>query len=79
MQCRRIVVLICVLLAALPNTIFAQQKDSLKFPIKDRRSDPFNNYNNNPFDLKDTGYVKRSVDYDPKTGMYYVTEKIGNK
>ncbi|MDA3615838.1 cell surface protein SprA [Chitinophagaceae bacterium LY-5] len=84
MQCRRIVVLICVLLAALPNTIFAQQPnnsktDSLKFPIKDRRSDPFNNYNNNPFDLKDTGYVKRTVDYDPKTGMYYVTEKIGNK
>ena len=34
--------------------------------------------NKNPFDIKDTGLVKRKTEYDPKTKSYFVSEKIGN-
>ena len=54
------------------------QKDSLRFPISDRRGDPFSVKSNNPFDLQDTGLIKRSVEYDPKTKSYFIREKIGS-
>ncbi|GAB4092650.1 cell surface protein SprA [Flaviaesturariibacter terrae] len=53
-------------------------KDSLRYPIQDRRGDPYNYNNRNPFDLRDTAFVKRNVEYDPKTKQYYIVEKIGN-
>jgi cell surface protein SprA len=57
---------------------FAQTKDSLRFPIQDRRGDAMSAPNKNPFDIKDTGLVKRKTEYDPKTKSYFVSEKIGN-
>lgn len=56
------------------------RKDTtLRYPIRDRRGDPFSDYNNkNPFDLRDTGYLKRDIQYDPATNQYYIVEKIGN-
>ncbi len=59
--------------------ISAQQKDSLRYPISDRRGDLFSSKSNNPFDLRDTGLLKQSVEYDPKTKQYYIVEKIGNQ
>jgi cell surface protein SprA len=54
-------------------------KDTLRYPIKDRRGDPFSDGRyNNAFDLRDTGYLNRSIEYDPKTKEYYIVEKIGN-
>ncbi|NNV55617.1 cell surface protein SprA [Panacibacter sp. KCS-6] len=53
-------------------------KDSLRFPIKDRRGDRFSWQSNNPFDLQDTGFIKQTIEYDPKTNEYYIVEKIGN-
>ncbi|RYZ16023.1 MAG: cell surface protein SprA, partial [Chitinophagaceae bacterium] len=53
--------------------------DSLRYPISDRRGDPYNFNGGHPLDLKDTGYLKRTVEYDPKTKQYYVVEKIGNR
>ncbi len=55
------------------------RKDTLKFPIQDRRADSYSNPNRNTFDLKDTAFVKRNVEYDPLTGQYYVIEKIGGQ
>lgn len=56
-----------------------QKTDSLRFPIQDRRGDPFSSgRSNNPFDIRDTAYLKRSVEYDPITKQYYIVEKIGN-
>ncbi|MBS1599575.1 MAG: cell surface protein SprA [Bacteroidetes bacterium] len=55
------------------------QKDTLKFPIQDRRGDAFSNPNKNPFNLKDPVNIKDSIEYDPKTNQYYIVEKIGNK
>ena len=54
------------------------KKDSLRFPIQDRRGDPYSSYRRNPFDLPDTGYLKRDVEYDPVTKSYFIREKIGN-
>ena len=53
--------------------------DTLKYPIRDRRGDPYTEPNRNTFDLKDTAFIKRNVEYDPLTGEYYVMEKIGDK
>ena len=52
--------------------------DTLRYPIKDRYGDPYSNPNRNSFELRDTGYLKRSIEYDPLTGEYYIIEKIGN-
>ena len=53
--------------------------DTSKFPVTDRRYDPYTDPNYNPFNLSDTGFVKRTIEYDPKTNQYYIVEKIGNQ
>ncbi len=52
-------------------------KDSLRFPISDRRGDRFSNPSNNPFDIKDTALVKQKIEYDAATNTYVIVEKIG--
>ncbi|WP_147203419.1 T9SS outer membrane translocon Sov/SprA [Segetibacter aerophilus] len=53
-------------------------RDTTRFPISDRVGDPFTYNSNNPFNLSDTAYIKRDIQYDPKTKQYYIVEKIGN-
>ena len=67
------------------TAIFAQtkdtisaKKDSLRFPISDRRGDRFTYQNRNPFDIKDTSFIKQKIEYDPKTNSYFIVEKIGS-
>ena len=57
----------------------AQQKDSVHYPISDRRADPLSNQSKNPFDIRDTTLIKREIQYDPVTRQYYILEKVGNK
>lgn len=47
-------------------------------PIKDRFGDFLNDQSNNPFDLN-TSLIKQEVEYDPETGNYILTEKIGDE
>ena len=54
-------------------------KDSLRFPITDRRGDKLTYQQRNPFDLKDPANIKDSISYDPVTKEYHIIEKIGNK
>ncbi|MES1161128.1 MAG: hypothetical protein ABUM51_10250, partial [Bacteroidota bacterium] len=56
-------------------------KDTLRFPLYDRRGDRYSNdnRNRNPFDLKDPANIHDSVVYDPSTRLYYIYEKIGNQ
>ena len=54
-------------------------KDTLRFPIYDRRGDRFSNPNRNPFDLKDPANVHDSIEYDPLTRQYYIVERVGNQ
>ena len=56
----------------------AKAQDSLRFPLNDRRSDTYSNPSRNSFDFRDTSYIKRNIEYDPKTKQYYIVEKIGN-
>ncbi|MBC7875454.1 MAG: hypothetical protein H7Y01_15745, partial [Ferruginibacter sp.] len=53
-------------------------QDTTRYPIRDRYGDPYS-YRGNSFDLKDTAFIKRTIEYDPRTKQYYIVEKIGNK
>lgn len=79
LQLKNLSLLTWVLLIV-PMIGIAQSPDTtkLRFPIEDRRGDPFSWQNTNPFDLSDTAYVNRTVEYDPVTNQYYIMEKIGN-
>jgi len=56
------------------------KKDTLKYPLQDRRgpsiTDPTSK---NALDLKDPANINKTVEYDPVTKQYTVTEKIGNQ
>jgi cell surface protein SprA len=51
---------------------------TVRFPLNDRRSDTYSNPGRNTFDFRDTSYIKRNIEYDPKTKQYYIVEKIGS-
>ncbi len=53
--------------------------DSLRYAIKDRRSDFLSQPSINPFDIRDTGLVKRNIEYDAKTKQYFIREFINGK
>jgi cell surface protein SprA len=53
--------------------------DSLHFPIHDRRGDQLSSFNPSAFNLKNPSNLHDSIEYDPKTNLYYLVEKIGNK
>ncbi len=52
--------------------------DTIRYPIKDRLGDPFNYNSRNPFNISDTGLIKRDIEYDPTTKQYFIIEKIGS-
>lgn len=45
----------------------------------ERYGDPYSTPSRSPFDFRDTGYLKRTIEYDPKTKQYYIIEKVGNQ
>lgn len=47
-------------------------------PVKERTGDYINNQSSNPFDLKDPNAIEQKVEYDPASGRYLISEKIGN-
>jgi cell surface protein SprA len=57
---------------------FFFQDTTIRFPVKDRRSDTYSNPARNSFDFRDTSFVKKNIEYDPKTKQYYIVEKTGN-
>jgi cell surface protein SprA len=61
------------------NRLAAQKTDSIRYPVTDRPGDPYTYPNRNTFDLKDTAFIKRTIEYDPVTKQYYIVEKIGNQ
>ncbi len=46
-------------------------------PLQDRQGDFINDPNSNPFDLDDPSVIDKNVEYDPETGNYIITERIG--
>ncbi|MCE3283676.1 MAG: hypothetical protein K0Q66_2413, partial [Chitinophagaceae bacterium] len=76
----RFIWLTAVLLLSAASAFAQPKKDSsMRFPIKDRRGDRFTWGNKNTFDLRDTGFIKQTIEYDPVTKQYFIIEKIGNQ
>jgi len=63
----------------IPGTNNKSVSDTNRYPLQDRYGDPYSNPNRNSFDFRDTGFIKRTIEYDPKTKQYYIVEKIGNR
>lgn len=61
------------------DTTVPNYKDSLHYPIKDRRGDFFSNNGRNSLDLNNPSNIRDSIVYDAKTRRYVVYEKIGNR
>ncbi|MBS1662454.1 MAG: cell surface protein SprA, partial [Bacteroidetes bacterium] len=64
---------------SLRRRVDTSHKDTLRFPLYDRRGDRLTNPNRNPFDLKDPANIKDSIIYDPVTQQYYIIEKVGSQ
>ena len=47
------------------------------FPVEERFEDFINSSNSNPFDSNDPKDIEKTVEYDPTSNLYIVTEKIG--
>ena len=61
------------------NQIAIDTPITLKYPYKDKSvQDPVTEPNSGGLKLKDPANVKTNVDYDPKTGNYNVTQKMGD-
>ncbi|MEL6660398.1 MAG: cell surface protein SprA, partial [Bacteroidota bacterium] len=58
------------------NYVLAVSQDTIA-PIQDRYGDYINNPSTNPFDLSDPEAVEQTIEYDPITGQYIVSERIG--
>ena len=61
------------------DTTIPNYKDSLHYPIHDRRGDFVSDNRRNTFDLNNPSNLRDSVAYDSKTHRYLVFEKIGNR
>ncbi len=48
-------------------------------PVNTRYGDFMTSSSSNPFDLKDPEIIKQNVEYDPLTGQYIISEKIGDE
>ena len=75
--------LFCIIVCSSSVQVFAQnntftQKDSLPYPIHDRRGD-FISTEKRTLDLNLPSNITDSVAYDAENKRYYVYEKIGNK
>lgn len=51
----------------------------LQYPLEDRDGDFFTEPNNNPFYLDDPDAIEQSVNYDPETDRYVITETVNGK
>ncbi len=58
--------------------ISAVEADTLD-PIDEREGDFITDPSYNPFDLEDPPAITQEVEYDPDTGLYLITEKIGDE
>lgn len=62
-----------------PEDTTVKERDTLKYPIRDRRGTSVTDPVKNAIDLKDPSNITRTVEYDPVTKQYTVKERIGNQ
>jgi len=63
---------------ALPDTGNTGDTIQLPFPIKDQENNFYFNPFSNTFNLDDPPIIKKSIEYDPVTGRFIITQKIGD-
>ncbi len=63
----------------LPAIDSLKERDTLRYPIYDRRADKVSYGRPKGFDLNDPSNVKDSIIYDPEEKQYYILEKIGDR
>ncbi len=61
------------------DTLKSKNKDTVHYAIRDRRGDFLSQPSNNPFDLRDSSFIKRNIEYDPLTKQYYIREFVNGK
>ena len=64
---------------SIPDTPQTNKPVELPYPIEDRTGNFVTDQPVNPFYLKDPPAIEKDVQYDPASGMYVVTEKMGGK
>ncbi len=52
--------------------------DTIPLPVGNQYTQPYIFPSKNPWLLKDTSFLKRSIEYDPVSQQYFSVEKIGN-
>ena len=55
----------------------AGRRDTLRYPLYDRYGDPYATRRAHAFDFRDTGYLRRRIEFDPITGQYILRERVG--
>jgi cell surface protein SprA len=60
-----------------PDSITASPTDTVP-PPEERDGDFLTDQPNSPFALKDPQAITQTVEYDPETGLYLITEKVGD-
>jgi len=63
----------------IPAASIEPDSPSLKYPMKEREGDFVTDKPKDPFYLKDPPSIVQDVEYDTKTGMYIVTEKVAGQ
>lgn len=53
--------------------------DSIKYPLEEREGDFISNPSSNPFDLNDPKDIEQTIEFDPETNTYIVTETVGGQ
>ncbi len=61
-----------------PDPFEAITQDSVP-PLQERYGNFANDPNDHPFDLHDPALVEREIEYDPETGLYLFSERIGDE
>lgn len=64
---------------ATPQDSIKKNKGDLPYPIKDRQGDFVTDDDDNPFLLDDPESVEKSVEYDPETDRYILTETMDGR
>ncbi len=63
-------------LSSMLTSLLTVPQDTI--PLEPRNGDFYTTPSSNPFDLKDPKEVKQTVEFDPVTNQYIITEKIGD-
>ena len=62
---------------ARPDSV--RRRDSLRYPLYDWYGDLLGARRSHAFDFRDTGYLRRRIEYDPRSGEYIFRETVGDR